>query len=298
MRTRSIHYALDGRFHRLHLVEHGEPGRPAVVCVHGLTRNARDFDALAAALSGRHHVLAVDLPGRGGSDWLPEPAQYTLPSYVVALTHLLAGCDCPVDWVGTSLGGLCGMAIAAMPGSPIRRLVLNDIGPFIPAAALARIRAYLAEAPGAFADQGALEAHLRRVHAPFGALDDAQWAHLARHSARDLPGRGVALHYDPAIAEPIMAAELADVDLWAVWSRITAPRLVLRGEHSDLLLPATLARMQREGAATMVVPECGHAPALMDPATIGAIAGFLAEPAALRDHGGIGQAPAAKGALP
>lgn len=298
MRTRSTRYALDGRWYRLASAEWGDPGAPVVVCVHGLTRNARDFDALAAALAPTHRVIAVDLPGRGLSEWLAAPDLYTLPSYVAALSHLLADLPAPVGWVGTSLGGLCGMAIAAMPGNPIGRLVLNDIGPFIPAAALARIRAYLAEAPADFPDAAALEAHLRRVHAPFGALSDAHWAHLAHHSARPLAGGGVALHYDPAIATPIVAAEPADVDLWAIWARITAPRLVLRGEASDLLLPETLARMQADGAIALTVPACGHAPALMDEPTIGAIVRFLAAPASLRDHGAIEQAPAVKGALP
>jgi pimeloyl-ACP methyl ester carboxylesterase len=243
--------------------------------VPGLTRAAHDFDALAASLRDRYRVIAVDLPGRGASDWLASGADYALPTYLQALTHLLAWLDRPVQWIGTSLGGLCGMALAAMSDSPITRLVLNDIGPEIPAAALERIRAYLADAPEAFADHAALEAHLRRVHAPFGRLSDAQWAGLARHSARALPDGRLALHYDPAIAAPILATPAQDVDLWGLWSRVAQPRLVLRGAESDLLLPATVARMREGGAETHVVPECGHAPALMDAPTLARVRAFL-----------------------
>ncbi len=243
--------------------------------MHGLTRNGRDFDTLARSLSDRLRVICPDLPGRGGSDWLDRPELYAMPSYTVALSHLLAVIGRPVGWVGTSLGGLCGMAIAAMPGNPVARLVLNDIGPHIPTAALARIRDYMRAAPSRFADFGALEAHLRRVHAPFGTLSDTQWAHLARHSARALADGGLALHYDPAIIQPILAAEPADVDLWPVWSAVAVPRLVLRGADSDLLDSPTLARMAHDGAATVTVADCGHAPALMDAATIGAVREFL-----------------------
>ncbi len=275
MRVGSTAYLLGGTFRHLSWVEWGDPHAPVILCVHGLTRNGRDFDALADGLADRFRVVCPDLPGRGLSQWLDRPEQYALPSYVAALSHLLAATGGPVGWVGTSLGGICGMAVAAMPGNPVSRLVLNDIGPFIPAAALARIRDYLAAAPAEFADRPALEAELRRVHAPFGRLTDAQWAHLARHSGRALANGRLALHYDPAIREPILASPPEDVNLSAMWSAITVPRLVLRGADSDLLLELTLAGMTRDGARTISVPGCGHAPALMDAATIAAVRAFL-----------------------
>jgi pimeloyl-ACP methyl ester carboxylesterase len=183
-----------------------------VLCVHGLTRNGRDFDALAQALAARgRRVLCPDLPGRGASDWLEDPVLYVPPSYAAALAHLLARLDQPVDWVGTSLGGICAMLVGAAPGHPIRRLVLNDIGATIPQAALARIRDYMGATPPRFGTLAEVEAHLARVHAPFGPGTD--WAHLARHSARALPEGGFALHYDPAIAAPILATEPVDADL-------------------------------------------------------------------------------------
>lgn len=249
-------------------------GRP-VVCVHGLTRNGRDFDALAQALAAQgRRVICPDVPGRGISDWLPAGALYAVPTYVGALMPLLAELG-EYDWVGTSMGGLIGMGLCAMPAVAMRRMVLNDIGPFIPVASLARIRDYLQTFPE-FASLAALEAQLRRVHAPFGALSDAEWAHLARHSARVTAHGTFVLHYDPAILEP-MAGPLADVDLWALWELcVKRPVLVLRGESSDLLTTETAARMGASPGVTVeTIPGCGHAPALMDPAQIALIQRFL-----------------------
>lgn len=272
---RSVRYLLAGAFHSLAYAAWGDPAADVVLCVHGLTRNGRDFDPLAEALADRFHVICLDLPGRGESDWLPDPGLYQPASYVAALSHLLAAIGRPVAWVGTSLGGICGMLVAAAPGQPITRMVLNDIGPFVPAASLRRIRDYLpGPEPARFADLAAVEQHLRRIHAPFGPLSDAQWAFLARISARVVP-EGFMLHYDPRIAAPTRAAEPDDIDLWNLWERINMPMLVVRGAESDLLLPETLARMARTGARTFVVPGAGHAPALMDPEQIGAIRAFL-----------------------
>lgn len=273
----SVRYLLAGAFHRMAYVSWGDPAAPVVVCVHGLTRNGRDFDVLAQALADRFHVICPDLPGRGGSDWLPDPMLYQAQHYAVALGHLLAAIGRDVAWVGTSLGGICGILLAAAGNSPINRLVLNDIGSFIPSAALARIRDYLASdtAPTRFADLSALERHLREIHAPFGALTDAQWAALARSSARALPDGGFAMHYDPAIATVIRAQPPVDVDLTPFYSRIRTPILAIRGADSDLLLPETLALMRSAGAETLEIPGAGHAPALMDPFQTDAVRRFL-----------------------
>jgi len=249
-------------------------GRP-VVCVHGLTRNGRDFDALARAMAARgRRVICPDMPGRGISDWLPSGALYAVPTYVAALVPLLAQLG-EYDWIGTSMGGLIGMGLCAVPGVAMRRMVLNDIGPFVPVASLERIRDYLQAFPE-YASLAAVEAQLRKVHAPFGPLSDAEWAHLARHSARMTAGRKFVLHYDPAIVAP-MAGTPADVDLWPLWEAcIKRPVLVLRGESSDLLLPETAARMgQAPGVTVETIPGCGHAPALMDPTQIALILRFL-----------------------
>ena len=274
--TGRVRYLLADGFHDMAYVEYGRPGSPVVVCVHGLTRQGRDFDRLAAHLAPDFRVICPDLPGRGHSDWLSDPNLYQPHSYVTALSHLLAAIGEPVLWVGTSLGGICGMVLAAQPGTPITRMVINDIGPFIPAAALARIRDYMLPPPE-FADLDALEAHLRIVHAPFGVPDDAGWAEMAQHSSRALPNGAVTLHYDPRVADPIRAQEPADVDLMAFWRKIEAPMLTIRGARSDLLLPETLAEMERSGSASLTIPEVGHAPALMDEKTIAAIGRFLKE---------------------
>jgi pimeloyl-ACP methyl ester carboxylesterase len=276
-RAGSVPYLLGGSFHSLAYVEFGNPAAPAVVCVHGLTRNGRDFDPLAEALSDRFHVICPDLPGRGKSGWLADSSLYQPPSYPVALSHLLAAINKPVAWVGTSLGGICGLMLAAAANTPITRMVLNDIGPHIPAAALARIREYMTKAPDRFPSLGTLEAHLRLIHAPFGKLTDAQWAHLARYSARPVLGGAYTLHYDPKIADPIAASVPLDVDMWPLWNLIKIPVLAIRGESSDLLTPETFERMRHDGAQSLVVPDAGHAPALMDPPTIAAIRDFLSQ---------------------
>jgi pimeloyl-ACP methyl ester carboxylesterase len=270
-----VAYLLAGAFHEMAYLEWGDPAAPAVVCVHGLTRNAHDFDALARVLAPDFRVICPDLPGRGGSAWLPDPALYQPMNYVHALSHLLSAIGRPVSWVGTSLGGICGMAIAAAPGQPITRMVLNDIGPFIPQAALASIGSRIAQVPD-FADMPEAEAFIRVAHATFGRLTDQQWAEMARYSIRSLPNGRLALHYDPGITTAMLSTAPADVDLWALWGKITVPAFVLRGADSELLLPETLARMEASGAHALVVPECGHAPAMMDAPTIEAVRTFLA----------------------
>ncbi len=274
-RQGEVRCLLGEAFYRMAYVEMGNPAAEPVVCVHGLTRNARDFDPLMEALSDQFLVIAPDLPGRGRSEWLPRGDLYQPPIYVLALAHLLAAIGRPVTWVGTSLGGICGMMIAAAAGQPITRMVLNDVGPHIPKAALTRIRDYMKTVPESFPDFTALEAYLRQVHAAFGKLSDAEWAHMARFSARSVQDGKLALHYDPKIAEPIRAQEPNDIELWPLWERIRVPILAIRGEQSDLLLPDTLQKMAASGAQSLIVPEAGHAPALSDRTSIEAIRAFL-----------------------
>jgi len=280
-RSGSIPYLLAGKFRRLAFEEWGDPAAPPVVCVHGLTRNGRDFDALARALAGSYRFICPDLPGRGHSDWLDDPMLYQAQHYVTALGHLLSWVGRDVAWVGTSLGGICGMILAAMDGAPISRLVLNDVGPFIPADALRRIRDYMVASGDSpmmrrFPDIETIERHLRLVHAPFGPLSDEQWATLAANSARALPDGRFTMHYDPKIAEPLRGHDPVDVDMWPFWDRIRMPRMVIRGETSDILSPETLQRMETSGAEAYQVAVTGHAPALLDPLQIGAIESFLA----------------------
>ncbi|MBI5440451.1 MAG: alpha/beta hydrolase [Deltaproteobacteria bacterium] len=266
-------------FHRLSYAESGRAvGRP-VVCVHGLTRNARDFEDLAAALSPERRVVCPDMPGRGRSEWLSHPLDYSYPVYLSDLNALIARLDVgEVDWVGTSMGGILGMMLAAQPGSPVRRLVLNDIGPFVPAAALARIASYVGAAPG-FRSLGELETYLRVIHAPFGPLTGREWARVAERSAERLPSGGYRLCYDPSIAVPLRLAPPSDVDLWSVWEAVTCPVLVLRGAESDVLTSETAKEMKRRGPRARVVEfgGVGHAPALMAADQVGVVRDWLVE---------------------
>ena len=270
-------------FHRIAYTEWGGEeavaGRPTLVCVHGMTRNARDFDSLAAAMEDRYRVVAMDVAGRGRSDWLADYAGYGYVQYLADAAALIARLDAEaVDWVGTSMGGLIGMMLATRPGSPIRRLVLNDIGPFIPKAFLARIRGYVGSDPH-FANVEGLDAHIRKIHASFGPLNDEQWRHLATHSARPLEGGGVGLAYDPAIAKAAFSPEgPEDVEMWDIWEQITCPVLVLRGAESDLLLPETVVRMAASGPGCEAVDiaGCGHAPSLMAADQIAIVRDWLA----------------------
>lgn len=281
-RTGTINYLLGTRFYKMAFEEFGNPAAPTVVCVHGLTRNCHDFDSLAEALSDRFHVICPDLPGRGASDWLPDGMAYQPPTYVIALAHLLAKINKPVAWVGTSLGGICGMMIAAAQNTPITKLVLNDIGPHIPMGALQRIREYMMSTPEHFVSMPALTDYLKQVHAPFGLLSDAEWAHMAHFSARQVEdqkgeGKVFALNYDPKIIAPIRTIAPLDVDMWPAWEMIKMPRLVIRGAQSDLLLNKTYERMVAEGAEGYTVENAGHAPALLDYESQARIKAFLLE---------------------
>jgi pimeloyl-ACP methyl ester carboxylesterase len=262
-------------FHAVHYFERGPRDAEVVVCVHGLTRNAHDFDRLASSLAERYRVVAVDVVGRGGSGWLTDPRHYTYAQYQADMNALLARLDVErVHWIGTSMGGLIGMFLAALPGTPIASLLLNDVGPFVPKSAMQRIAAYLGDQR--FSSLEALERHLRTVLAPFGPLTDADWAHLARHGHRVLDDGALALAYDPAIAENLKG--IGDVDLWSFWDKVRCPTLVLRGAESDLLSAETALAMEKRGPRAKVVtfPGVGHAPALMTEEQIGVVEGWLA----------------------
>lgn len=277
-RIGGIHCPFEGGAVSLRWHEWGPPSGRPVVCVHGLTRNGRDFDTLARALARQgRRVICPDIPGRGISGWLPVAALYSVPVYVGILTPLLAELG-DYDWVGTSMGGLIGMGLISLPFDRVRRMVLNDVGPFIPASALSQMRDNLGHTAPRFADLAALEAHLRRVNAGFGPLTDAQWRHLAQHSARMTADGEMRLHYDPRIVEPMQGVTLNDVDLWGLWDwTVNRPVLVIRGEHSELLTAETAARMdQHPNTSLATIAGCGHAPALMADDQVRLVLDFLA----------------------
>jgi pimeloyl-ACP methyl ester carboxylesterase len=278
-RTGSVLGLTRRSFHRIAFTDWGPPvsDRP-VLCVHGLTRNGRDFDHLAAALAGRR-VVCPDLPGRGQSERLKESSDYVLPQYCGDMTVLIGALGCTgIDWVGTSLGGLIGMVLAALPGSPIRRLVINDIGPYLPWAGLLRLGANMNEAPKGFDSIETAERYFRRVLSPFGELEDEHWRHLTAHSVEWKPEQQRYQSLcDPNIAHASRNPWHYSVDLWKYWDAIDIPVLVVRGQHSDLLPEDVLKDMLRRNrnATAHVVEKCGHAPALIAPDQIGLVGAFL-----------------------
>ncbi len=278
MQQKFIHGLSARGFHRLAYYEWGAADATrTVVCVHGLTRNARDFDVLAASLASDCRVICVDIVGRGGSDWLSDPSLYAYPQYLADMTALLARLGtAQVDWIGTSMGGLIGILLAAQPRTPISRLVLNDVGPFIGSAAMARIASYISQPP-VLPDMAAALAYIRTIYQNTGPCTDADYQTMTETSIRPLPDGGYALQYDPAIAVNF-AALSGDLDLWPYYDRISCPTLVLRGAQSDVLTDETAAAMTRRGpqAQLVVIPGIGHYPALRDAKQIDIVTKFLA----------------------
>ncbi|NUZ07712.1 alpha/beta fold hydrolase [Piscinibacter koreensis] len=271
--------------HRMAYWEWGDPASPhVVVCVHGLTRQGRDFDTLARALARECRVICPDVVGRGRSDWLPDPAGYQIPAYVADMVTLLARLDVAhVDWVGTSMGGLIGMGLAALAGSPIRRLVLNDVGPAIEAAALARIGSYVG-APVHWTSLEEAADYLLEISRGFGPHARDEWLDLTRPMLRP-DGDGWKPHYDPAIGLALRAitpaaAAAGEQVLWASYDAIRAPTLLLRGAESDLLSATTAAAMASRGPRARVVEFAGvgHAPTLVAPDQVAVVREFLLTP--------------------
>ena len=268
-------------FHGLVYREWGpESSERTLLCLHGLSRNGKDFGPLAERLAEEGwRVVAPDVVGRGDSDWAAGPEVYGYPQYMADVTALIARLKVEeVTWLGTSMGGLMGMMLAAQPKSPIRRLVMNDVGPFIPKAALERLADYIGKDVWLETEEEAL-AYARETYASFGRLDDAGWRLMAEVSfRRDVEGY-YRLNYDPAIGEVLRGQPAKDLDFWSIWDRVDQPTLVLRGAESDLLLAETAEEMATRGpkAALVTFPDCGHAPSLYEKAQIDAVARWLNE---------------------
>ena len=288
-------------FHRVAYTDWGDPENPHVVlCVHGLSRNCRDFDYLANALKKDCRVVCMDVVGRGESEWLEDKSGYSFSTYLSDAAALVARVTTPVreglfrqaatrrlDWVGTSMGGLMGMLLAAKRGSPIGRLVMNDVGPFVPWNGLIRLKGHLGH-PRGFASLRMAGLFLREACKSFGPLTEAQWDHLIQHSVRRHDDGSWHLRFDPAIGKwntqsdpelPIGPMFLRGIDLWTVWNAVQCQVLVLRGAQSEVLLEATVEEMRRRKPGTQSVEfeGVGHAPALFDAAQIDVVRGFLLE---------------------
>lgn len=284
--------------HRMAYWSWGDPSAArVVVCVHGLSRQGRDFDVLAQALlagaGGPVRVVCPDVVGRGRSDWLKNPQGYVLPTYAADMLAMLGQlhAQAPVQdlsWCGTSMGGLIGMAVAGTPGlplpAPVQRLLLNDVGPVIQWQAIERIAAYLGQTGRFDTLQEAADA-MWRISTSFGPHTPAQWMALSQAMVRELPGGGLTLHYDPAIAVPLRGMTASDAKqgeaaLWAIYDAITARTLLTRGAQSDLLSRETALAMTERGPRARLVEfeAVGHAPTFIAPDQVAAAVDFLLQP--------------------
>lgn len=270
--------------HKVAYLDWGNPKDKPIICVHGLTGNARDFDYLAHDLVTRgYRVISITLPGRGASDFLSNPLDYNYSQYIKDIFEVLKveGFDKPacVDWIGISLGGLLGIQIAGMDDTPIKRLIINDVGPVVPKAALEFIHKVIKE-PYYFDSVGALEQRMRATRGlTWGPVTDGQWRHMAVHNHRVLSDGRVTYAYDPKIAVVFEDAPIGDVDLWQMWENISCPVLLIHGKKSMLLTKKIIKMMRKTGVEfdLVTLKKCGHAPSLMAPSQIEMIEEWLEE---------------------
>lgn len=274
---------------RLAYTDWGNPeNEHVVVCAHGLTRNCRDFDFLAAALERDFRVICIDMAGRGRSDWLENAEDYNSAlTYVSDMEHVLEHVcqrydngSLQIYWVGVSMGGLIGMLLAARQRSSVpyrfRTLVMSDIGPYVSSGILSLFATTIGKDPR-FRNLSELESYMRDTALPYSPLTDAQWHHLALYSAREYEDGTFGYRYDPAISSGFRLDRIKDIDLWAYWNRLDLPVLVLRGEKSGVLTPETADEMQlhRPNVQITELAGIGHAPMLMDTDQIDLVRNYL-----------------------
>lgn len=267
----------------------GDPGnRDVVVCAHGLTRNCRDFDFLAAALEQDFRVVCIDMAGRGRSDWLEDAADYnSAATYVADMERVLehiwqqnSNGHFQIYWVGVSMGGLIGMLLASRERPSVhycfKTLVMSDIGPYVPSRILSLFSNSIGKDPR-FPNLDELEAHMRSTALPYSAFTDEQWRHLAEYSAYQYGDGTVGYRYDPAISSGFRPDHIRDIDLWSYWNQLALPVFVLRGEKSEVLTLEVAARMQQHRANVQIreLAGIGHSPMLMDAVQIRLVRDYL-----------------------
>jgi len=254
-------------FHRIQYYEWGDPTNPPIICVHGLARHARDFDEIARVLAKDYWVICPDLAGRGHSDRLLDPTFYTLPQYIQDMAMLLAHLQITqTDWIGTSLGGLIGMSLAAAPFSPIKRLILNDVGPFIHRLVLEDlIQGFLNEP--IFDSFDALFVFFKKNYTSWGNLTDEQLRTMAEHDHIVQSDGRLKRLYDPKIVNNLLAHRNEDLNVWPIWPQVQCPTFVLHGTKSLLLTTDIITGMRaiKPDLEIVEIPECGHIPSLMVP---------------------------------
>ena len=268
--------------HRIAYYEWGDVLNPPVICVHGLTRNARDFDFLARKLSKNYRVICIDIAGRGKSDPMPQQEWYENAAYMQDILALMKHLKLKaVDWIGTSMGGMIGMMIAAFTPDKIRRMVLNDVGALVPKEGLRRIADYVGRSMD-FADMSAAERHVRAIMQPFGITQAAHWEHVMTHTLVTKADGRVGFTYDPRIGDAFRAAiakmeVVEDISLWKIWECVKCPVLLIRGKESDVLTHEVAQQMVTIHPLCTLV-ECegiGHAPALIEEDQLALVAGWL-----------------------
>lgn len=281
-RLQKVQWLSPEGLHQLAYREWGDPENPHVLlCVHGLTRSSQDFEAMAQELGKKMRVVAADMPGRGQSDWLPAGAMYVVPFYVQACVALVARLNPQtLDWFGTSMGGLIGMGYASLPGCPIRKLILNDVGPSLNLDALKRIGEYVGKAQQ-FKTRDEARKYIRSISEPFGKHSEEQWNHLTDTVLVEKGGHWTT-HYDPAIGDSFkdlteVTTRTHEAALWMAYDHIQAETMLVRGEHSDLLSAETALAMTERGpkARLETIKDVGHAPTFMTPDQIKLVSNFL-----------------------
>lgn len=266
-------------FHNLNYYTWSKPKKKCetLMCVHGLTRNGRDFDYFARGVIDDYQVVCPDVVGRGESDWLINAQAYNYDQYTKDIVTLIGriGVD-TLKWVGTSMGGVIGMMLASLPNSPIKKLVLNDIGPYIAAKQSERVQSYVGVLPQ-FPNLKQARSYIERIYSTFGNLTDDQWQHLTEHSFYKNPEGMYKRKYDPGIALGLKDRTVSDINLWPNWANIRCPVMLIWGENSDYVSSEMVDKMRKIKPDTEVVfmPGVGHAPALMDAPTINKIKDFL-----------------------
>ncbi len=282
----SRHYVLGLGFHGFHRISYLEWGASGSVntkrtlfCVHGLTRNARDFDYMAKALCERYRIVCPDVVGRGDSDHLISEEGYNYLQYNADMNAVLARLNVSeVDWIGTSMGGIIGMVLASVPQSPIRRLVVNDIGPEVSRDALLSIAQYIGKS-STFESLNEVEEHLRKIYAEFAPMSDEDWHQMAKYSSRRTRTGRWRLKVDSRVGDAYRdSISYFDVDMWETWEKITCPVLVLRGKNSSFLTEEVAEKMLACGPQTTLVEfdDTGHTPTLRNEDQVGAIREWLA----------------------
>ena len=259
-----------------HMAYHawGNPRNKVLLCVHGLTRRGSDFKTLAQAMCKDYYVVCPDVVGRGESDRLSNPMLYAVPQYVADIATLVKKLGvAQVDWLGTSMGGLIGMVYAAMPNSPIRRMIINDVGPKIEPEAIKRLGSYVGQ-PFSFSDRAEALQRLNEICATFGEHTSEEWEIYNGPMLAQKNGKWI-MHYDPDISVPFASvnpimAKAGEMAMWHAFKQIHIPMLIVRGGNSDLLSAATVAQMCKVNpyARSIEIPNVGHAPAFVKPEQI------------------------------